>query len=134
MENQDAQQYQTMLDWNFQISFFSVSVSVTQDDMIGSDGNTLGSPKDEGLVVHFLCDHVQPGVELLIVHLELVWPDDSLAGAVTVEDPGEFRTGRRGFVTLLRLRPVSVCMELSVVISTLVDELVDETTKLKPMK
>ena len=35
-----------------------------------------------------------------------------------------------GVVTLLRLRPVSVHMELSVVILTLVEELVEETTKL----
>ena len=37
-----------------------------------------------------------------------------------------------GLVTSLRLRPVSVCMELSVVILTLVDELVEDNTKLYP--
>ena len=35
-----------------------------------------------------------------------------------------------GWVTYFRLRPDSVCIELSVVILTLVEELVDETTKL----
>ena len=35
-----------------------------------------------------------------------------------------------GWETSLRLRPVSVRMELSVVIRTLVDELVEDTTKL----
>jgi len=35
-----------------------------------------------------------------------------------------------GRETSLRLRPVSVCMELSVVILTLVEELVEDTTKL----
>ena len=35
-----------------------------------------------------------------------------------------------GLVTSLRLRPVSVRIELSVVILTLVEELVEETTKL----
>ena len=35
-----------------------------------------------------------------------------------------------GLVTLLRLRPFSVRMELSVVILTLVDELVEDTTKM----
>ena len=39
-----------------------------------------------------------------------------------------------GLVTLLRLRPVSVRMELSVVILTLVDELVEDITKLYPTK
>ena len=35
-----------------------------------------------------------------------------------------------GLVTLVRLRPVSVHIELSVVILTLVEEPVEETTKL----
>ena len=39
-----------------------------------------------------------------------------------------------GLVTSLRLRPVSVGMELSVVILTLVDEPVEDTTKLYPTK
>ena len=39
-----------------------------------------------------------------------------------------------GLVTSLRLRPVSVRMELSVVIFTLVDKLVEDTTKFYPTK
>ena len=39
-----------------------------------------------------------------------------------------------GLVTSLRLRPVSVRIELSVIILTLVDELVEDTTKLYPTK
>ena len=39
-----------------------------------------------------------------------------------------------GLVTLLRLRPVSVRMELSVVILTFVDKLVEDTTKLYSTK
>ena len=39
-----------------------------------------------------------------------------------------------GLVTSLRLRPVSVRMELWVVILTLVDKLVEDTTKFYPSK
>ena len=50
--------------------------------MVRSDGDPLRSSKYEGSIVHFLCNHVQPGVEFFVVHLKLVGADDGLAGSV----------------------------------------------------
>ena len=50
--------------------------------MVRSDGYPFRSSEYERLIVHFLRNHVQPGVEFFVVHLELVGADDSLAGGV----------------------------------------------------
>ena len=34
------------------------------------------------MIVHFLRNHVQPGVEFFVVHLELIGANDGVAGSV----------------------------------------------------
>ena len=71
-----------MLHSYIEIDLLSMSVPDSQQDVVRSDGDSLRSSKYEGLIVHFLCNHVQPGMEFFVVHLELVGADDGLASGV----------------------------------------------------
>ena len=51
-------------------------------DVVRGDGNSLRSSEDDGSIVHFLCNHVQPSMEFFVLHLELVGANEGLAGGV----------------------------------------------------
>ena len=62
-----------------------MSVSESQQDVVRSDGDSLRSSEYEGSIIHFLHNHVQPGMEFFVIHLELVGANDGLAGSVLID-------------------------------------------------
>ena len=59
-----------------------MGVPESQQDVVQSDVYFFRSCEYEGLIVHFLRNHVQPGMEFFIFHLELGGADDGLAFGV----------------------------------------------------
>ena len=59
-----------------------MSVPESEENMVGCQGYTKWCAKDEWSVVDLLDNQVQPGEELLIVHLDKVGTRDRLADGV----------------------------------------------------
>ena len=76
-----------------------MSIPESQQDMVWGDGNSLRSSEDEGSIIYFLCDHVQPGMKFFVIHLELVEADDGLAGGV-LDDSNNSLNSSNSFMML----------------------------------
>ena len=61
-----------LLDACLRVDFFSVSISEPQEDVVGSKCDTLRSSEYDGSFVDLMKDQVKPGVNFLVVHLDLV--------------------------------------------------------------
>ena len=60
--------------------------------MVGSQGYTKWCAEDEGSVVDLLDDKVQPGEELLVVHLDEVGTCDGFADGVLDDSDDTFNS------------------------------------------
>ena len=63
-----------MLDRNIRVDLVSVGILETKEDVVRREGDSHGSPQDQGSVVDLVDDHVKPGEKFLIIHLDLVGP------------------------------------------------------------
>ena len=59
-----------------------MSVPEPQEDMVGSEWDTLNDSEYEGLVFDLLDYQVQPGVEFLVFHLYLVGACDGFDDSI----------------------------------------------------
>ena len=76
-----------------------MGISESHKDMVWSDGDPLRSSEDEGSIIYFLCDHVQPGVKFFVIHLELVGANEGLAGVV-LDDSNNSLNSSNSFMML----------------------------------